>query len=72
METTNFRRKIGLTSGISFVVGTIIGSGIFISPKGVFANVACTYTGAIIVWIACGAYSMLGALVYSELGMYSI
>lgn len=64
----NFQRKIGLTSGICFVVGIIIGSGIFVSPKGVFENANCTYVGASVVWVISGLFSMLGALVYSELG----
>lgn len=63
-----FQRKIGLASGIGFVVGTIIGSGIFISPRGVFANAGCSYYGAIVVWIICGLYSMIGSIVYSEIG----
>lgn len=65
---SKFQRKIGLGSGICFVVGTIIGSGIFISPKGVFLNANCTYANSTLVWLVCGAFSTLGALVYSELG----
>lgn len=65
---TNFQRKIGLTTGICFVIGTIIGSGIFISPKGVFINANCSYWTSIFIWILCGIFSMIGSLVYSELG----
>lgn len=51
--------QVGLLSGICLIVGTMIGSGIFISPKSVLM-----YTGAVgpclVVWAACGVLSTLG------------
>ncbi|XP_067905999.1 b(0,+)-type amino acid transporter 1 isoform X1 [Heterodontus francisci] len=61
------QKQIGLLSAISLIVGTMIGSGIFISPKSVLSN-----TGAVgpclIVWAACGVLATLGALCYADLG----
>lgn len=68
VSATQFQRRIGLGSGVAFVVGIIIGSGIFISPKGVYLNAHCSPTWSLAVWSVCGLFSMLGSLVYAELG----
>lgn len=63
----NLKPKVTLLNGITIIVGGIIGSGIFISPKGVIE-----YTGSIglslIIWLMCGFYSMIGTHCFNELG----
>lgn len=61
------QRKLGLTSGISLIVGTMIGSGIFASPRYVMENSGSVGL-TLIVWSLCGVLAMFGALCYSELG----
>ena len=49
------------------VIGPIIGSGIFISPKGILQNAGGSVGWALMIWMACGFMSMLGALSMAEL-----
>lgn len=62
------KREITLLNGTALVVGTIIGSGIFVSPKGVFENAGCSVSFALLFWSLCGLFSGLGSLCFSELG----
>uniref|UniRef100_A0A3Q3F637 Cystine/glutamate transporter n=1 Tax=Labrus bergylta TaxID=56723 RepID=A0A3Q3F637_9LABR len=60
-------KKVTLLRGISIIIGTIIGAGIFISPKGILKH-SGSIGMSLLVWITCGLLSLFGALCYAELG----
>ena len=61
------RRTLSLRDLIFIVVGTVIGSGIFLTPGSVVRN-AGSGGMALVVWTVGGVLSLLGALTFAELG----
>ncbi|CAJ0580363.1 unnamed protein product, partial [Mesorhabditis spiculigera] len=58
--------QMGVWTCMAYVVGNIVGSGVFITPGGVLEQ-----TGSIglslAVWLGCGVISIMGAFAYIEL-----
>lgn len=52
---------------VFLIVGTVIGSGIFLVPGPVLRNVQSRFALALLVWVSGGILSLLGALTYGEL-----
>lgn len=57
-DSLRLEAKMTLLNGVTVIVGSIIGSGIFVSPTGVLK-----YTGSsnmsLIVWLSSGVFSMV-------------
>ncbi|XP_054711197.1 Y+L amino acid transporter 2-like [Uloborus diversus] len=66
-KNVSFKKNLGLLNGSTLVVGAIVGTGIFVSPKGVLTE-AGSMGMALVVWCATGILSIIGALCYTELG----
>ncbi len=62
----SLQRVLGLWSAISIVIGTVIGSGVFLVP-----STMIRYLGSVeklfLVWVIAGLLSLFGALTYAEL-----
>ena len=60
------QRVLGLWSAVSIVIGTVIGSGVFLVP-----STMIRYLGSVeklfLVWVIAGLLSLFGALTYAEL-----
>src|SRR3954451_20367702 len=62
----HFRREIGLFSATMLVMGSMIGSGIFVVSR----DIATDVQGAgwlLLAWIVTGVMTVMGALCYAEL-----
>ena len=64
----SLKKELTLFSGVAYVVGLIIGSGIFITPKTILCQTG-SFGLSMIVWVIGGIVAMTGGLCYIELGL---
>lgn len=65
-DTPAERPALGLWDAVSFIVGVVVGAGIFETPWLVFSNVPGAEVG-LLVWAIAGLLALVGALCYAEL-----
>jgi APA family basic amino acid/polyamine antiporter len=61
------KKNIGLWSAVSIVIGGIIGAGIFMRPASMADRLGSPVL-LLVVWLVGGAISLVGAMIYAELG----
>src|SRR5881409_2080343 len=64
--SSKLTRTIGLTQATAMVVGTIVGSSIFVQPSEVSRTVP-NFGGMLLVWVVAGALTWFGASICAEL-----
>lgn len=68
MTASSLSRSLGQRDLILIVIGTVIGSGIFLVPSTVLRQTGGSVPIALLVWVVAGVLSLLGALTFAELG----
>src|SRR2546425_10702573 len=67
MPMTQLVRILRFRDLLLLFVGSVIGSGIFLSPGLIFRQLGVSVGFSLLVWLAGGVLSLLGALTYAEL-----
>jgi APA family basic amino acid/polyamine antiporter len=67
MATTKLPATLGFWSCTALIIGCTIGSGVFIKPAAMAAELGSP-VWLTIIWIIGGIFSLFGALIYAELG----
>jgi len=65
--TSSLAKKIGFLSATSIIIGSIIGSGVFMKPASMAGQLGSP-VWLTLVWVIAGLFSFFGALIYAELG----
>ena len=66
-ETTHLERSLGLRDSLAIVIGSMIGTGIFLKAAPMTQAVGSVFW-VTIAWLIAGVLSVLGAMTYAELG----
>ena len=62
-------KELTLISGVAYIVGSIIGSGIFVTPRNILENTG-SFGLSLVMWVIGGLTAVAGALCYIELGTF--
>lgn len=68
-QSSELKRSMGVWTGISIVIGTVIGSGIFFKQAQVLQTAGST-TMALLAWVAGGVITLAAGLTISEIGAH--
>lgn len=63
----SLKREVGLVGAVALIAGTMIGSGIFMSPQTVLSSIGSP-GASLVVWACCGVLVILASSCYAELG----
>ena len=64
--STDLKRQIGIRTATAFVIGGVIGVGIFLTPAGMAKSLGSPLW-LLVVWLTMGVTALCGALCYGEL-----
>ncbi|XP_028917962.1 solute carrier family 7 member 13 [Ornithorhynchus anatinus] len=67
-KSIQLQRALGYFHGVSFLIGSMIGAGIFVTPKGVLKYSSLNVGVTLLIWGLSALASMMAALCYAELG----
>ena len=67
MTSATLAKRIGFWSATAIAIGTMIGSGVFMKPASMAAQLGSPIW-LTITWVIAGIFSLFGALIYAELG----
>lgn len=65
----HLKKNVTLINGIGLIVGTVIGSGIFVSPTSILEETN-SIGASLLIWLGCGFIALFGSLCYAELGTF--
>ena len=65
--TSSLAKKIGFWAATSIIIGSIIGSGVFMKPASMAAQLGSPIW-LTVIWIIAGMFTFFGALIFAELG----
>ena len=66
-RNVSLRRSLGLTEGITILIGITIGAGIYSTPQ-VIASYQTSFGAIFLLWLLVGGFVYVGGLIYAELG----
>ncbi|KAM4543191.1 b(0,+)-type amino acid transporter 1 [Odontesthes bonariensis] len=66
-QKLSLKRDVGLMGAVSLIAGTMIGSGIFMSPQTVLYSIGSP-GASLVVWASCGLLVIMVSFCYAELG----